>query len=153
MLLSTDISLWEASTKAMWGSLDFCPVITQFKVQAISLAQLTTLSQMEAWGEAEKPQHGMAFLLIVPGANARCEQVFILAAMWVHPHQAHLPTLGKAAWKLMMLASDSPNWPYAYVQINNAMAHTPLSSDGHIRVTTDGLPSTYTCGHLDQLQV
>ena len=51
----------------------------------------------------------------------------------------------------MMLADNSPNWPYAYVQMNDAMAHTPLSSEGHIGVTTDGLLSTYACDHLDQL--
>ena len=79
--LSTDIDLWEASTKAKWGSLDFCLVIMQFQVQAILLAQLTTLSQIETLGEAEKPWHDMAFLLIVKSTNARCEQVFSLTAM------------------------------------------------------------------------
>ena len=53
----------------------------------------------------------------------------------------------------MMLADKSPNWPYAYVQMNNTMAHTPLSSEGPIGVMTDGLPSSYACGYLDQLQV
>ena len=73
VLLSADIGLWEASTKAKWGSLDFCPVIMQFQVWVISLAQLTAHSQMGAWGETEKPQHDMAFMLIAPSTNTGCE--------------------------------------------------------------------------------
>ena len=37
--------------------------------------------------------------------------------------------------------------------MNDAMAHTLLSSKGHIGVMTGGLPSMNTCGHLHQLQV
>ena len=33
------------------------------------------------------------------------------------------------------------------------MAHAPLSSEGHIGIMTDGIPSMNACGHLDQLQV
>ena len=105
-------------------------------------------------GDAKKPQWDMVFLLIVPSLAVRCEQVFGLTAMWGHPHQAHcLPTLGEAAQKLMLLADESPNWPYAYMQMNDAMAHMPLSSEGHIGIMTDGIPSINACSHLDQLQV
>ena len=44
MLLSIEVGLWEASTKAMWGSLDFCPVVMWFQVCVITQAQLTALS-------------------------------------------------------------------------------------------------------------
>ena len=54
---------------------------------------------------------------------------------------------------MILLAHEGPNWPYAYMQMNNAMAHVPLSIEGHIGVMTDGLPSTNACGCLDQLQV
>ena len=56
----------------------------------------TVLSQAEAWGDVEKPQQDMAFILIVPSLAVGCEQVFRLTAMWAHPHQAHLPTLADA---------------------------------------------------------
>ena len=104
-------------------------------------------------GDAEKPQSDMAFVLIVPSLAIGCEWVFGLTAMWAHPHQAHLPTLRDIAQKLMFLANESPNWPYAYVQMNGTMAHAPLSSEGHIGVMTDGMPSKNACSCLDQLQV
>ena len=101
----------------------------------------------------EKPQQDMAFVLIVPSLAVGCEQVFGLTAMWAHPCQAHLPTQAEAAQKLMLLANKGPNWPYAYAQMNNAMAHAPLPSEGHLGIMTDGIPSMNACGHLDQLQV
>ena len=37
--------------------------------------------------------------------------------------------------------------------MNDAMAHVPLSSEGHIGIMTDGIPSMNACSCLDQLQV
>ena len=152
-LLSTDVGLWNTSTKATWGSLDFCPAVMWFQVYIISQTQLTTLSQAGAWGDTEKPRWDMALGLIVPSLAIGCQWVFGLTAMWVHPQQTHLHTLGEVAHKLILLANKGPNWPYAYVQMNDAMAHAPVSSEGYIGIMTDGMPSTNACGHLDQLQV
>ena len=95
----------------------------------------------------------MVFVLIAPSLAIGCEWVFGLTAMWAHPYQAHLPTLAEVAQKLMLLANKGPNWPYAYAQMNDTMAYMPLSSEGHIGIMTDSIPSTNACGHLDQLQV
>ena len=93
----------------------------------------------------------MAFLLIVPSIAIGCEWVFSLTVMWAHPNQAHLPTLVEMAQKLMFLANEGPNWPYAYVQMKDAMTHMPLSSEGHIGIMTDGIPGMNACSCLDQL--
>ena len=53
----------------------------------------------------------------------------------------------------MLPADEGTDWPYAYAWMNDTMAHMPLSSEGHIGITTEGLPSTNTCSHLDHLQV
>ena len=50
----------------------------------------------------------------------------------MHPCQAHLPMLADAAQKILLLADEGANWPYAYIRMNDAMAHTPLSSVGHM---------------------
>ena len=152
-LLCTDVGLWDTSTKATWGSLDFCPVVTWFQMHTITQTQLTILSQAGAWGHAKKLQQDMAFVFIVPCLAIGCKWVFGLTAMWAHTHQAHLPTLVDAAQKLMLLVNKGPSWPYAYAQIHDTVAHMPLSSEGHIGIMTDGIPSMNACSHLDQLQV
>ena len=95
----------------------------------------------------------MAFILIAPSLAIGCEWVFGLRAVWTHPHQAHLSTLEEVAQKLMLLADDGPNWLYAFTQMNDTMAHAPLSSEGHIGIMTDGLPSRNGCGCLEHLEV
>ena len=93
----------------------------------------------------------MAFLLIAPSLAIGCEWVFRLTAVCMHPCQVCLPTLADAAQKLLLLADEGTNWPYAYITMNDAMAHAPLSSVGHIGVMTGDLPSWNACSHLHQI--
>ena len=91
--------------------------------------------------------------MIMPNNNARGDQVFSLAAVWVHPHQGHLSTLLEAAQKLMLLVDNGPDWPYAFIHMNDTMLYVPLSDNRHISAMTDGICSTNACGWLHQLQV
>ena len=152
-LLLTDIHLWEVSTKAKWGSLNFCPMVKWFQVWVIMPAQLIALSQAGAWEEAGKPQWDMAFMLIVPNTDAKCEHVFGLTAMWAHPHQACLRTLEEVAHKFLLLEDNSPDWPYTFVWMDDTVSHASLSSEGHIGTMTNSVPSTNASSQLHQLQV
>ena len=140
VLLSTVVGLWEVSTKAEWGSLDFHPAVTQSWVQAIIQAQLTALSQSGAWGNAEKPQWDMAFVLIVASLTIGSKWVFGLTAMWAHPHQA-CPTL----WRRQPRNSCCW-WMMARLANHFHMAewhHVPCApvQQGHIGAMTDGTPT------------
>ena len=53
----------------------------------------------------------------------------------------------------MLLANKGPNRPYGYTWMDDTMAHAPLSTEGHIGIMTDGIPSTNACSCLNQLQV
>ena len=69
LLLCDSVNLWDPATKATWGLLDFCHRIRWFVVPTLTHTQLTDLSQAGAWGDIEKPQHDIAFSMIVPSAN------------------------------------------------------------------------------------
>ena len=49
---------------------------------------------------------------------------------------------------LVLLADEGLDWPYAFVQMNNAMLHMLLSSEGHI----ESEPQRNPCDLLHQLQ-
>ena len=100
-----------------------------------------------------QPHQDMTFILIAPSLAIGCEWDFGLIAVLMHPHQIQLPTLAEVAQKLMLLADEGINWPYAHARMNDAMAHAPLSSERHIGVMTSGLPSRNTCSCLHQLQM
>ena len=151
--LCADTTLWDPATKAAWGALDFCPTITWFQVHTITYTQLSALFQIGASGEAEKPRQDMAFLMIVPSANAMGNQLFGLAAVWAYPHKGHLTTLVKATQKIMLLANNSPDWLYAFVHMSDTVLHAPLSDNRHVSAMTDGIHTVNTCGQLHQLEV
>ena len=79
--------LWDPTSIAMWGSLDFCPPIQQLSVHTIKQTQLTTLSQAGAWGNTKKSRKDVAFLLIAPSLAIGCERIFGLVAVWAYPCQ------------------------------------------------------------------
>ena len=119
----------------------------------ITKAQLNALSLAVAWGDIEKSQQDMAFLLIMPSITTGYERVFGLVAVWAHPHQAHYSTLDGVACKLVLLEDRSADWVYAFIWLNVALSHAPLSSEGHVSTMTDGTPSREAHCHLHQLQV
>ena len=150
-LLCTDPTLWDPTTSAMGWSLDFCPEVTQFQVHTITQGQLTALSQVGVWGDTEKPHQDMAFLLIMLSLAVGCKWVFGLTAVWMQSHQVCLPTLADSAQMLLLLADDGANLPYAYIRMNNPVAHMLLSSKGHTGIMTGNLPSQNACSCLHQL--
>ena len=95
----------------------------------------------------------MAFLLIVPDKTVKGERVFGLVAVWVHPHQAHHPSLDEAVQKLALLINTGTNWAHTFVWLNKGTLHIPLSDEGHISAMINGVPSRSACGHLSQLEV
>ena len=153
MLLSAEASLWELMTKLRWRLHDYCLVVTNFQVWAIKQAQLDTLSQAMAWGDAEKPQWDMAFLLIMLSITPEHKRIFSLINAWAHPCQACYTTLADAVCRLVLLMDGSANWVYAFVQLNEVLSYAPLSSVGHISAMTDGTQSADPHGQLHQLQV
>ena len=151
--LCANAIIWDPTTRAVWGSLDFCPMFMWFQVHAITQTQLTVLSQAGAWREVKKPRWDMAFLMIVPNTSARGDQVFSLAVVWAHPCQGCLSALVEAAQKLMLLADDSPDWLYTFVCMSDTMSHVPLSNNWHTSAMMDGIHSVNACCWLYQLQV
>ena len=116
-------------------------------------AQLITLSQVGAWGNIEKPMWDMAFLLKAPSIAIGYERVFGLSLVWAHLHLACFPTLPEVAHKLVLLADINKDWPYAFIQLNDDVAHVPLSHEGHISAMMDAMPSANAHSQLHQYQV
>ena len=100
----------------------------------------------------EKPRQNMAFLLIATSLAIRCKGIFGLMAVLAHLHQAYLASLVEVAWCLVLLASESLDWPYTFIGMNDAVLHAPLSSKGHLDILTEGKPQRNPCSLLHQLQ-
>ena len=143
-----DASRWDDATEAIWGSHNFCPLLTQFQVSKITSLGLSTISWAEAWGDPKRPRFGIAYLL--PAQEVEEERRFGLVVVWVHPSQPLLPSLEEVTRKLTLLINMKEDWPYAFMWVCKDSQHIPLSDAGHISIMGDGAPSRSTCGHLSQ---
>ena len=149
-----DPGQWEESTQVLWAYHDICASLTQFQVALVTWSELSALSHTGAWGDAEKFQGNMAFLLIVPEKTIKGEMAFRLAMVWAHPYQACLSSLDEAVRKLTLLISLDANWwAYAFVWLNRDAQHVTLPKEGHLSAMADGMPSRNACGHLCQLDI
>ena len=118
----------------------------------VTWSELLALSCTGAWGDTEKP-HDMAYLLIVLGKTIEEEMAFKLTMVWVHPHQTHLPSLDEAVRKLTLVINIGDNWVYTFMQLKESTLHVPLSNEGYISTTIDGVLSRSAYRHFCQLQV
>ena len=53
----------------------------------------------------------------------------------------------------MLLADVGMDWPYTFMQLNDAISHAPLSNKGHVSTMTVFAPSAHAYCWLHQLQV
>ena len=67
--------------------------------------------------------------------------MFWLAVVWVHPYQAHIPTLDEAARKHVLLTTSHENWAYTFVRFNKDTQCVPLPKEGHLSAIIEGMPS------------
>ena len=137
----------------LWGCHNICPSLSHFQVTEVTWPELSALSHAGVWGDIQKPQCNIAFLLIVLGKTVEGEMAFRLVVVWMHPHQACLPSLDEVSRKLTLLIDIGDNWAYAFVWLNKGALHVTPSNKGHISTMIDWVPSRSACRHLYQLGV
>ena len=97
---------------------------------SLSVAELSSLNGLRAWGERQKSHHDITFLLVLAGEEAMGDRKYGLSTIWVSPSQARVPSMEEAVGKLTTWASCGPDWPYALVQLHEGNCHVPLPKGG-----------------------
>ena len=146
-------SQWGEAFLSLWGHLDICPLLCQFHVTSIIQSELSSLTSLKAWGNAEESCSDIAFLLASTKEGAAGDRMYGLSTVWVNPLQARVPTVEEAVKQLTALVSSRPNWPYALVWLNGDTCHVPLPREGHLGVLPEGDVSRTTCRRVSQLEV
>ena len=123
-------SQWGEAFQLLWGHHNICPILQQFHVTSISLSELSSLTSLKAWGDPEKIQSDVTFLLVLTKEGAAGDRVYGLSTLWVNPYQARVSTVEEAIKQLTALISIRPDWPYALVQLNTDVQHVPLLKGG-----------------------
>ena len=137
----------------LWGNHDICLLLQWFNIAQVTQSELTSLTCLKAWGDAEKFCSNLAFLLVLPQEGVAGARTYSLAMVWIHPYQVRVSTIDGAAEWLAQLASTRPNWPYALVQLSGDAHHMPLPTEGHLNVMAEGSTINVPYGKISQLEV
>ena len=149
---SKDPGHWGKSYQSLWGCHDICLLLQQFHIAQVTQSELSSLTCLKAWCDAERFHSDITFLLVLPKEGVVGERVYGPAMVWIHPYQARVSAID-AAKQLVQLASTGPNWPYALVQLNGDTCHMPLPNKGHLSVMEEGSTSSVPYRRIHQLEV
>ena len=151
--LSKGPSQWGEAFQSLWGYHNICPSLNQFHVASIIHLELSSLTSLKAWGDAERFCSDIAFLLDLTKEGAVGDRVYSLSMIWVNPYQARVSTVEEAVKQLTALVSTRPDWSYPLVWLNRDAHHVPLPREGHLSILMEGSTSSATCRRVSQLEV
>ena len=116
----------------LWGNLSICPLLDHVDLPYHIAGELLSISHLMVWGDTQKPQDSMAYLL-VKVENASEVEGYSTALVWISPHQAQASMMAEALEILSTCASSGPDWPYILTQLYEGTNHAPLPKDKHPR--------------------
>ena len=107
---------WGDSMRALWGNLSICPLLHHMDLPCHTAGELLSISHLKIWGDTQKPQVGMAYLLLDVEDASEVEG-YGMALVWISPHQAGALTMAEALEILSTCAPSGPDWPYVLIQL------------------------------------
>ena len=140
---------WGDSMRALWGNLSICPILHHVDIPYHMVGELLSISHLKIWGDTQKPQVSMAYLLVKVG-DASEVKGYGMALVWISPHQAQASMMVEALEILSTCAPSGPDWPYILIQLYEGTNHVPLPKDKHLGILSQAESS---CGWIGQLEV
>ena len=89
-------SQWGEAFQLLLGCHDICLILDQFHVTSITQAELSSLTSLKDWGNPEKFQSEVTFLLVLTEECTVGYRVYCLSTMWVNPYQVRVSTVEEA---------------------------------------------------------
>ena len=139
------------SMRALWGNPSICPILDHVDLPYHMVGELLSISCLKVWGNTQKPQDSMAYLL-VKVEDASEVKGYSMALVWISPHQSRASTMTEALEILSTFASSGPDWPYVLTQLYEDTNHVPLPKDKHLGILPQGKAES-PCGWISQLEV
>ena len=142
---------WGDSMRALWGNLSICPILDHMDLPYHMVGELLSISCLKVWGNTQKPQDSMAYLLVKVEDASEVED-YSMALVWISPHQAQASMMMEALGILSTCTSSGPDWPYVLTQLYEDTNHVPLPKDKHLGILPQGKVES-PCGQISQLEV
>ena len=137
----------------MWRSLTICPPLQQFHIPSLTPAELSSLTNLKAWGEKQRIHHDITFLLVLAEEEATGDRKYGLLTTWVNPCQTRVHSMEEVVRNLTTWVSSGPNCPYALVPLHKDTHHAPLPKEGHLGILPQRGAEMTACRRISQLEV
>ena len=138
---------WGDSMRALWGSLNICPLLDHMDLPYHTAGELLSISHLKVWGDTQKPHSSMAYLLVWVEDGG-----YGMALVWISPHQVWASMMEEALGILSICNSNGPDWLYILTQLYEGANHAPLPRDKHLGILPQGKAEN-PCGWISQLKV
>ena len=142
---------WGDSMKAFWVNLSICPILHCLDLPYHMVGELLSISCLKVWGDIQKPQDGMAYLLVKVEDASEVEG-YGMALVWISPHQAQASMMAEALEILSTCAPSGPDRPYVLIQLYEGTNHVSLPKDKHLGVLHQEKAES-PFGQISQLEV
>ena len=143
---------WGKDMASMWGNFNICPQLHRLELPCHSQAELFSKGSLKVWGDTQKPNQNITYLLVWV-EDIKRDRCYGISLVWVHPDQARVATMEEAVKKLTAFISSGANWPYALAQLCKDPHHAPLPKNKHLGVLPQGKAQETFCGWISQLEV
>ena len=87
---------WGDSMRALWGSLNICPLLDHVDFPYHMAGELLSISCLKVWGDTQQPHNSMAYLLVRVEDASKAEG-YSMALVWISPHQARASMMEEAS--------------------------------------------------------
>ena len=144
---------WGKDLALLWGHLDICLSLQQFHIPSVTQSEPSSLTNLKVWGDKEKFQNNITFLLVSAEEEATGDRKYGLSTIWVNPCQARVCSMEETVRELTAWVSSGPDWPYALVQLNEDTHHVPLPKEGQQGILPQGSTNMTACRRISQLEV
>ena len=144
---------WGKDLAFLWGCLNICPSLQQFHISSVTQSELSFLTGLKAWGDKEKFCNNIAFQLVSAEEEATWDRKYGLSTIWVNPCQVRVCSMEEVVRELTTWVSSGPNWPYAFVWLNEDTCHMPLPKEGHLGILPQRGTDLTAYRRISQLEV
>ena len=146
------VDRWGKDMASLWGNFNICPQLHWLELPCHSQAELFSISNLKVSGDAQKPHHNIAYLLVWVEDTKR-DRHYGISLVWVHSDQVRAATMEEAVKKLTTFTSCGANWPYALAQLCKDPHHAPLPQNKHLGVLPQGKAQETFYGQISKLEV
>ena len=137
---------------SMWGNINICLPLQWFRIPSLTPVELSSLTSLKAWGEAEGlPWHRLP-VGTSWGGSYRGQEIWSINHLG-KPWLGQCPLYGGSGWESDHLGLQWTQLALYLGVVTWGHPNAPLPKEGHLGILPQRGAETTACGRISQLEV